>query len=57
MMPDSADPGPVPAIFVSHQLDKCHGRFLSTLRVADTEHMLAARYDMMVAQPGAVKKP
>ena len=43
--------GSVPlAIFVS-LLDKAIGRFLSPLRVAGTEHMLSARYDMMVAQP------
>jgi hypothetical protein len=49
--------GSVPlAIFVS-LLDKVIVRFLSTLRVAGTKHMLLARYDMMVAQPGAVKKP
>jgi hypothetical protein len=46
-VPDSADPVLLPSSSHWHM----SWLFLSTRRVAGTEHMLAARYDMMVAQP------
>jgi hypothetical protein len=56
MVPDSADPSSCHLRLIDTSKIRSWS-FLSTLRVAGTEHMLAARYDMMVAQPGAVKKP